>query len=127
MADQPGVLFAVVANDGARNQVAVYDLRTREQKVLLTGGRIRYSSSPATLCSASAMPFAPWGGVDVRRGAPVTLFDARACLVLGTTLRPWDVAPDGRFLMVQDDGLVAPMPLLVVLNWIEELKATFTP
>ena len=57
----------------------------------------------------------------------MTLFDARACLVLGTTLRPWDVAPDGRFLMVQDDGLVAPMPLLVVLNWIEELKATFTP
>ena len=75
-----------------------------------------------------AMMAVPVGsGPAFSAGAPVTLFDARACLVLGTTLRPWDVAPDGRFLMVQDDGLVAPMPLLVVLNWIEELKATFTP
>ena len=35
----------------------------------------------------------------------------------------WDVAPDGRFLMIRpdDDEFVAP-PIHVTLNWTEELK-----
>ena len=70
-----------------------------------------------------AVPVAP--GPAFSAGVAVRLFDARATLVGGTTIRTWDVAPDGRFLMVQDDGLSTSLPLLVVLNWIEELKAKF--
>lgn len=32
----------------------------------------------------------------------------------------YDVAPDGRFLMIQGEG--APTQVNVVLNWFEELK-----
>ena len=71
----------------------------------------------------TAAPVAP--GPTFSAGVPVRLFDARAVLIGGTTLRSWDPAPDGRFLMVQDDGLTTALPLLIVLNWVEELKATF--
>jgi hypothetical protein len=39
--------------------------------------------------------------------------------------RDYDVAPDGRFLMVRPEVRPgqAPQGLVVVLNWIEELKA----
>ena len=43
------------------------------------------------------------------------------------TVRRWDVAPDGRrFLMIQDrptETAGLSDSLVVVLNWIEELKA----
>jgi hypothetical protein len=36
---------------------------------------------------------------------------------------PWyDVAPDGRFLMVRDEQQGDTMQLRFVLNWLEELK-----
>ncbi|MEP6744768.1 MAG: hypothetical protein ABJB33_04675, partial [Gemmatimonadota bacterium] len=37
---------------------------------------------------------------------------------------PWDVAADGRFIMVRgvDEGQLAVTPLIVVENWFEELK-----
>jgi serine/threonine-protein kinase len=41
--------------------------------------------------------------------------------VYGT--RTYDVAPDGRFLMISEsESLEAPMKLNVILNWFEELK-----
>jgi serine/threonine-protein kinase len=38
---------------------------------------------------------------------------------------PWDIGPDGRFLMVRsvDGGRRNATPLIVVENWLEELKA----
>ena len=38
---------------------------------------------------------------------------------------PWDVGPDGRFIMVRSVGGAneTARPLIVVENWLEELKA----
>jgi len=38
---------------------------------------------------------------------------------------PWDVAPDGRFIMVRavNQGAEVVAPLIVIENWLEELKA----
>jgi len=42
---------------------------------------------------------------------------------------PWDVAPDGRFIMArtieQEAEVVAP--LIVIENWLEELKTRVKP
>ena len=57
-------------------------------------------------------------------GTPERLFDAPYYFGLGG--RNYDVAPDGRFLMIQDvaqsDGGGASPAITVVLNWFEELK-----
>ena len=40
--------------------------------------------------------------------------------------RPFDVAPDGRFLMIKiggPEGVESRPSIEVVLNWVEELKA----
>jgi hypothetical protein len=46
--------------------------------------------------------------------------------VQGVGVRPYDVAPDGRFFLirsVQTEGGGATSPtMIVVLNWLEELK-----
>jgi eukaryotic-like serine/threonine-protein kinase len=59
-------------------------------------------------------------------GVPHRLFDARNLIIGTTTSRSWDVAPDGRFLMIRDaaDQPDAEVPAMtVVLNWTKELKA----
>ena len=47
-------------------------------------------------------------------------------LVQGSGNRPYDIAPDGRFLIItsgQDEaGGGMTLNLIVVLNWFEELK-----
>ena len=43
------------------------------------------------------------------------LFDVRG-------LRNFDVAPDGRFLVIHDDPSTKPTEIHVALNWFEELK-----
>ena len=58
-------------------------------------------------------------------GNPAKLFDAR--YFLGPPpVRPYDVHPDGqRFLMIKDNTSTdsnAPLNIVVVLNWFEELK-----
>jgi hypothetical protein len=52
--------------------------------------------------------------------SPTTLFDGPYIDSIG---RWYDVAPDGRFLMVKPGWLSAAQdtPLNVVLNWFEEL------
>jgi len=39
----------------------------------------------------------------------------------------YDVAPDGRFLMIQEPQEPAPLGINVVLNWFEELKQLAPP
>jgi hypothetical protein len=52
------------------------------------------------------------------------LFETR--YFIGAPNRTYDVAPDGRFLMIKDiaaiDQTSAPASMIVVLNWFEELK-----
>lgn len=55
-------------------------------------------------------------------GNPTKVFDTR--YVTGGTGRPYDVSPDGqRFLMIKAAGTEHAPSMVVVLNWLEELKA----
>jgi hypothetical protein len=40
----------------------------------------------------------------------------------GGGVRTWDVAPDGRFLMVKGDANYLPSRIVVVQNWTQELQ-----
>ena len=57
-------------------------------------------------------------------GTPAVLFEAN--YYTDSILRPYDVAPDGRFLMLKPTSSAEegdlPLQLTVVLNWFEELK-----
>ena len=70
-------------------------------------------------------------------GSPAKVFDARSLVLdgrfLGSTMRTFDISPDGqRFLMLQDgsladDGNPLSLGMVVVQNWFEELKARTQP
>jgi serine/threonine-protein kinase len=64
-------------------------------------------------------------GSTLKAGLPQVLFEA-AISVQGVGARPYDVAPDGRFLIMRDvqteGGGGTPSNIIVVLNWLEELK-----
>ncbi len=55
---------------------------------------------------------------------PMVLFEGRFQTgeIGGNPGTNYDVAPDGRFVMIQGDSSVAETSLYVVLNWFEELK-----
>jgi hypothetical protein len=61
-------------------------------------------------------------------GEPVVLFENKGWAVGpvpgGGGFRSWDVAPDGRFLMVKGGGALwsLPMRIVVVQNWTHELQ-----
>ena len=56
-------------------------------------------------------------------GTATTLFETRY-FVGGVIARTYDVSPDGqRFLMIKDAGTAQAPTMVVVLNWLEELKA----
>ncbi len=52
---------------------------------------------------------------------PVELFEGDY-ITTGPFARQFDVAPDGRFLMIKDASGSRPEELTIVLNWFEELK-----
>ena len=56
-------------------------------------------------------------------GTPELLFAAPYLSGAPLRTRPWDVAPDGRFLMVREGsvGQAASPHINVVLNWQQEL------
>ena len=55
-------------------------------------------------------------------GTPARLFDTR--YFTGGSGRSYDVSPDGqRFLMIKAVGTEQAPTMVVVLNWLEELKA----
>ena len=59
-------------------------------------------------------------GAAVRAGQPERLFEGR---YLDDQTRNYDVAPDGRFLMIkQADTLTR---IHVVVNWLEDLRPFF--
>ncbi len=71
-----------------------------------------------------AVAVSPTGGIEV--GTPRRLFrlSSEGWLVGSQFYTPWDVGPDGRFIMAR--SLAGPSqlaaPLIVVENWFEELK-----
>jgi hypothetical protein len=66
-------------------------------------------------------------GPVLRLGEPVALFQVPEVLVhLDTRFySPWDVGPDGRFIMARavGAGTGAGSPLVVVENWLDEIRA----
>jgi Tol biopolymer transport system component len=61
-------------------------------------------------------------------GAPEVLFESQGYTPLitpqagGAAGRDWDVAPDGRFLMIKANAATEASEIIVVQNWFEELK-----
>jgi hypothetical protein len=59
-------------------------------------------------------------------GEPVLLFEnkgwAAGPVPGGGGVRTWDVAPDGRFLMVKGGSVGVPSRIVVVQHWDQELK-----
>lgn len=78
------------------------------------------------LDGATAMLAVPvqMAGGKFTTGHPKTLFDARIYTADGT--RAYDVSPDGqRFILIKDgtaDSKLSPEGMLVVLDWLEDLK-----
>jgi serine/threonine-protein kinase len=64
-------------------------------------------------------------GSTLKAGRPQVLFEA-AMSIRGVGVRPYDIAPDGRFFIIRDvqteGGGGTPSNIIVVLNWLEELK-----
>lgn len=61
------------------------------------------------------------GGIEL--GKPVPLFDVNPYF-FGGAGRNYDVAPDGRFVMVKSpSGGVRSSPITIVMHWIEELRS----
>ena len=75
------------------------------------------------LDSASAMTRVPIQTAPTfSAGTPTKVFDTP--YVIGPAGRTYDVSPDGqRFLMIKDVGTEQVPSMVVVLNWLEELKA----
>ena len=70
-----------------------------------------------------AVPVQP--GTTLVAGRPQVLFEF-AMLLSGGGDRPYDIAPDGRFLIIRsgqaEAGGGAASNLILVQNWTEELK-----
>ena len=66
-------------------------------------------------------------GTAFAAGIPVRLFKAASITSFSYSDRFYDVSPDGqRFLMIKEDSAAdrsAPVGIVVVVNWQEELKA----
>jgi Tol biopolymer transport system component len=65
----------------------------------------------------------PLEGSDTtwKAGTPTELFRGRYLFREGSLGRQYDVAPDGRFLMLKFDAVQEPPHLVVVQNWFAEL------
>ena len=78
------------------------------------------------LNEATAMTAVPvqTAGTSFTFGNSTTLFDARIYTADGT--RAYDVAPDGRFLLIKDSAAGqsehAPAGIIVILNWFDDLR-----
>ncbi|MDQ5857892.1 MAG: hypothetical protein M3542_06400, partial [Acidobacteriota bacterium] len=63
-------------------------------------------------------------GRDLSFGAPQPLFEARVEMLADANFRSskYDVAADGRFLILVGASEAQRPPLVLVLNWAEQLK-----
>jgi hypothetical protein len=59
--------------------------------------------------------------VDVQMSPSFKVVGAARKLFEGPYFRSYDVAPDGRFLMIRQPERVRP-PLHIIQNWFEELR-----
>ena len=91
------------------------------------GAKPHWAADGRTLFYASGqtlMSIAIQGTTPADWGTPEKLFEGP--YVLSYPGQSFDVAPDGRFLMVKEDGDTAaraPDTMIIVQNWVEELRA----
>jgi serine/threonine-protein kinase len=87
----------------------------------LDGSALFYRAADGGVMSVPVRPGPTWNA-----GSPTKLFDGRTFLRTTTTGlgRTYDVAKDGRFLMVKETApdRTPPIAMVVVQNWTEELK-----
>jgi serine/threonine-protein kinase len=64
-------------------------------------------------------------GSTWQNGLPTVVLPPRYFVMGGASARTFDVAPDGRFLMIKEGGedQTRPPSIVIVTNWFEELKA----
>jgi serine/threonine-protein kinase len=125
-----GRLLAYVSNETGEPAIFVRPFPD------VSSARWRVSSGPGTeprwaadgrtlfyVSGQSIMTVAVQGSTPGDWGTPARLFEGR--YVVGGPARSFDVAPDGRFLMVKEEGDAAARPpdtMIIVLNWDQELK-----
>jgi Tol biopolymer transport system component len=80
-------------------------------------GRELFYQEGAKLMAAEVSAQEP----ELRLRPPRALFEGGFVLNTLDTGRTYDVAPDGRFLMIEPNE-VTPVSLVLVKNWVEELK-----
>ena len=91
------------------------------------GAKPHWAADGRTLFYASGqtlMSIAIQGTTPADWGTPEKLFEGP--YVLSSPGQSFDIAPDGRFLMVKEDGDTgarAPDTMIIVQNWVEELRA----
>jgi serine/threonine-protein kinase len=86
------------------------------------GRELFYVRADSTMMAVTVTTGPVW-----RRGEPHALFKLRGALATldGEYYAAWDVAPDGRFLFARslEDRDNRRTPLIVIENWVEEVKA----
>ena len=86
------------------------------------GRELFYLRADNTMMAVTVAPGHEW-----RRTEPRVLFQLRSALsrLEPSFYTPWDIAPDGRFIFARsrEGGRDRRVPLIVVENWMEEVKA----
>ena len=130
---QDGRWIAYTSNLSGRPEIYVErypDLGDRQQ-ISSAGGQLPLWSADggelffSGLDDQQMLTVAVQSGSALVAGRPDVLFE-KAHPEIGTGWRPYDVSPDGRFVMIttgatESDTDAAPT-VIVVQNWIEELK-----
>jgi eukaryotic-like serine/threonine-protein kinase len=125
-----GRWLAYQSDESGRNEIYVRPfpaIDAGQEQISTQGGtRPAWSNDGRTLFYLdtenylTAAPVKPGG--TMQAGAPVRVLDKR--YFVGPPSRPFDVSSDGRFLMLKDqEPRGTPSGIVVVLNWLEELKS----
>ena len=122
-----GNWIAYRSDESGRNEVYV-------QRFPELGGRVQISTNGGTAPlwshdgtelyyrdGQALMAVAVQSGAQFTAGLPELLFEGQ---YLDDLARNYDLAPDGRFLMIKQAEL---QRIHVVINWIEELRASLAP
>jgi len=126
-----GKLIAYISNETGRPEVYIRRLDGRDKKIMVSleggwdpawspDGRTLYYRRGKELLAAQIDPFS-LENVERPRLLKSALMDFT---VRG---RSYDIAPDGRILVIQPHADSVPNRLNVVLNWFEELKRLVPP
>jgi serine/threonine-protein kinase len=131
-----GRWFAYQSNESGQDEVYVRpfpEIGDDRQQVSTNGGtrpvwarngRELFYLAPDGLFSVTVTP-----GPGFKLGSPLRLINRRYFAETAFIGRTYDVSPDGqRFLMIKDDAGDGVRPAIVVVqNWLEQLKARVLP